>query len=243
LRISASTLVTANVTYYALWKEDAQQPTQYTVTFDANGGSVSPGSKAVAADSAVGDLPVPARSGYTFNGWFTAPSGGEQVSADTVVNADVIYYALWVSDGGGSGTGAGGGGSWTGAGGGVSWTGGVGSDATLAVAPQPKPEKSEAKPNAPKKLATPQTKVGKKQIKITWKKSATKGVSGYEVQYRLVGKKWTTKKIGAKATSITIKKLKPGKRYEVRVRALKKSGGKTAYGAWSKIKKSGKVKR
>jgi uncharacterized repeat protein (TIGR02543 family) len=103
--------------------------------------------------------------------------------------------------------------------------------------------KSAAKPAAPKKLAAPTAKVGKKQIKITWKKSATKGISGYEVQYRVVGKKWATKKIGAKATSLTIKKLKPGKRYEVRVRAIKKSGGKTAYGAWSKTMKSGKVKR
>jgi uncharacterized repeat protein (TIGR02543 family) len=99
------------------------------------------------------------------------------------------------------------------------------------------------KPAAPKKLAAPKAKVGKKQIKVTWKKSTTKGISGYEVQYRIVGKKWATKKLGAKATSLTIKKLKPGKRYEVRVRALTKSGGKTAYGAWSKTMKSGKVKR
>jgi hypothetical protein len=110
--------------------------------------------------------------------------------------------------------------------------------AAPTVQPAPK-----AAPAAPKKLAAPTAKVGKKQIKITWKKSATKGISGYEVQYRIVGKKWAMKKIGAKATSLTIKKLKPGKRYEVRVRALKKSGGKTAYGAWSKTIKSGKVKR
>jgi hypothetical protein len=52
-----------------------------------------------------------------------------------------------------------------------------------------------------------------------------------------------TKKIGAKATSLTIKKLKPGKKYEVRVRVYSKSGGKTLYSPWSKSAKSGKVKR
>jgi hypothetical protein len=111
------------------------------------------------------------------------------------------------------------------------------------VNPDPKPAKPDAKPAAPKKLAAPKAAAGKKQIKVTWKKSDAKDVSGYEVRYRIAGKKWVTKKIGAKTTSLTIKKLKPGKKYEVRVRALKKSGGKTAYGAWSKTIKSGKVKR
>jgi hypothetical protein len=58
-----------------------------------------------------------------------------------------------------------------------------------------------------------------------------------------IGKNWTMKKIGAKATSLTIKKLQPGKKYEVRVRTFKKSGNKTVYGPWSKTMKSGAVKR
>ncbi|MDR1293002.1 MAG: fibronectin type III domain-containing protein [Clostridiales Family XIII bacterium] len=113
-----------------------------------------------------------------------------------------------------------------------------------------KPSNTAAKPTtqpaAPKKLAAPKATAGKRQVKITWKKSTTKGISGYEVQYRIVGQKWAakaTKKIGAKATSITIKKLTPGKRYDLRVRALKKSGGKTSYGAWSNTTRSGTVKR
>jgi minor extracellular protease Epr len=104
------------------------------------------------------------------------------------------------------------------------------------------PDNKTVKSDVPKKLAAPTAKAGKKQIKVTWKKSATKDISGYEVQYRIVGKKWVTKKLGAKATSFTIKKLKPGKKYELRVRAIKTSGGKTAYGPWSKIIKSDKVK-
>jgi hypothetical protein len=120
----------------------------------------------------------------------------------------------------------------------------VNPDTTPDIKPDTTPNiKSDVKAAAPKKLAAPKAKVGKKQIKITWEKSSTKGISGYQVQYRIVGKKWTTKKAGAKAKSLTIKKLKFGKKYEVRVRAYKKSGGKTVYGPWSKTVKSGKVKR
>ncbi|MBR3133250.1 MAG: InlB B-repeat-containing protein, partial [Clostridia bacterium] len=41
----------------------------YTVTFDANGGTVSQASKSVTYDSSYGSLPTPTRVGYTFQGW------------------------------------------------------------------------------------------------------------------------------------------------------------------------------
>ena len=40
-------------------------------------------------------MPTPTRSGYTFKGWFTAESGGTEVTTDTVFNADKIIYAQW----------------------------------------------------------------------------------------------------------------------------------------------------
>lgn len=43
--------------------------TYYTVTFDANGGSVDIDSKEVIENSAYGTLPTPTREGYTFMGW------------------------------------------------------------------------------------------------------------------------------------------------------------------------------
>ena len=46
-----------------------------------------------------------------------------------------------------------------------------------------------------------------------------------------------------KTTSKTFKKLKRGKRYYVKVRAYKKINGKKVYGAYSKVKKSAKIKR
>ncbi len=54
----------------------------YTLSFDANGGTVDPVTKTVTYDAAVGELPVPVYAGHTFNGWYTAD--GTLVTADTV---------------------------------------------------------------------------------------------------------------------------------------------------------------
>ena len=71
--------------------------TDYTVTFNANGGTVSTATRTVVNGAAVGELPtVTAPAGWTFLGWFTAADGGEAVTADTVVTGDVTYYAHWV---------------------------------------------------------------------------------------------------------------------------------------------------
>lgn len=44
-------------------------PESYTLTLDANGGSVSTSTTTVTYDSTYGNLPTPERTGYTFNGW------------------------------------------------------------------------------------------------------------------------------------------------------------------------------
>lgn len=65
------------------------------VTFAANGGSVNEASRIVDANNAIGTLPTPTRTGYTFAGWWTAASGGTQISASTTVTDNVTYYAQW----------------------------------------------------------------------------------------------------------------------------------------------------
>ena len=78
----------------------------YTVTFNPNDGTVSETSRLVAPGAAVGTLPTPTRSGsYSFDGWYTAASGGIQISAGTTVSANVTYYAHWTYTGGGGGGG------------------------------------------------------------------------------------------------------------------------------------------
>jgi uncharacterized repeat protein (TIGR02543 family) len=81
--------VTGDVTYTAQWEQIV-----YKVTFDPTGGSaVEP--REVVGGAALGGLPVSARAGYDFAGWFTSAEGGTAVTAATVVTDDVTYFAHW----------------------------------------------------------------------------------------------------------------------------------------------------
>ncbi len=81
-------------TLYAKWT-----PLNVTVNFDSNSGNdVPPSSKYVTFDTIYGELPKPAKTGYIFNGWFTAQSGGAFISADSPVVSSIEHtlYAQWV---------------------------------------------------------------------------------------------------------------------------------------------------
>lgn len=67
------------------------------VLFDANGGKVSVKDKKVTVNEAYGELPVPTKKGYTFDGWFTKKTNGEKVDSTTIVtnNKRHILYASW----------------------------------------------------------------------------------------------------------------------------------------------------
>ncbi len=102
----------------------------------------------------------------------------------------------------------------------------------------------------PKKASLVKSKLkpAKKSLKVGWKKDAK--ADGYQIQcclkknFKSGVKKVTVKK--AKTTSATIKKLKKGKKYYVRVRAYKKvkvnGKTKTLNGAWSKVIQSKAIK-
>ncbi len=90
-KITASTTVTKDVTYYAQWTALPK----YTVTFNANGGTCATASRQVAQGEAIGELPAATREGWDLVGWFTAKTGGSQVTAATVVTKAVTYYARW----------------------------------------------------------------------------------------------------------------------------------------------------
>lgn len=94
--INTSTVTNSNAhTLYAHWTAN-----QYTVTLNANGGSVSTSTITVTYDSTYGTLPKPSRSNYDFLGWYTATSGGTQVKSSTVVKitANQTLYAHWTSN-------------------------------------------------------------------------------------------------------------------------------------------------
>lgn len=88
----ANLTTTGNVDRYAQWT-----PNIYTVYFNGNGGTASYGSKNVAYDSKYGSLPTATRTGFRFDGWFTAASGGSQVTSATQFKSlgNVNLYAHW----------------------------------------------------------------------------------------------------------------------------------------------------
>ena len=80
--------------------EPDPEPTTYTVTFDANGGTLD-GSATVEVEEGekITGAPTASRDGYTFDGWFTAATGGDEVSLSTyTVTEDVTLYAQYTED-------------------------------------------------------------------------------------------------------------------------------------------------
>jgi uncharacterized repeat protein (TIGR02543 family) len=197
----------------------------FTVTFDSQGGSAVAAIK-VDQGAAIGALPVPTRDGYTFDGWFTAASGGTKIDATQVVTADLTLYAQWTKNAEVKDADANSGGD----------NDNAGLD-PVAVAKY-----------APKKMAVAKAAVGEGTITVKWAAaSAAQKVTKYQVRYRAKGtSKWKVVNVSAKKKSVSLKGLKKGKRYEVQLRALRvvKSGADkgTYYGTWSKTKLTAKVK-
>ena len=98
-KVNSSTKIYGNTTIYAGWKQNSSGEsttiTTYTLTYNANGGSVSPTSKKLEKGSVYGSLPTPTRSGYTFLGWYTSSSGGTKVSSDVKIYDNTTIYAHW----------------------------------------------------------------------------------------------------------------------------------------------------
>ncbi len=89
-----------NVSLYAHWVAN-----QYTVTFDKRSGSGGSGNTPVTYDSNMPNISVPTRTGYTFQGYFDAVSGGTKyynangTSARTWNKAsNATLYAQWTAN-------------------------------------------------------------------------------------------------------------------------------------------------
>ena len=85
-QITEGTVVnlTADQTLYAHWKEGT-----YVVTFNPNGGTVTPTSKTYTGYTTYGSLPVPVKSGYAFGGWYRRYKGeDDRIEA----NKEILFY-------------------------------------------------------------------------------------------------------------------------------------------------------
>ena len=89
--------VTADTSLYLKWAANT-----YRITIDLNGGNDGPLLIEVTYGQPVPDTVLPARPGYTFNGFFDAPTGGTKYYNDDATSArvwdkaeDGILYAQW----------------------------------------------------------------------------------------------------------------------------------------------------
>ena len=94
-----------SATLYAKWTGNT-----YTVTFDAEGGSVTPSTQDKQFSSTYGkasdgvsdqSLPIPTKTGYTFDGWWTGDNGTDTEVTDTTTMftaSNHTLYAKWVAN-------------------------------------------------------------------------------------------------------------------------------------------------
>ena len=90
--ITADTEValTVDQTLYAHWTGN-----EYTVTFDADGGTVSPATKTVTYGQAYGELPTPTYSEHTFGGWFDADNNPITAITEVTIADNHTLTAVW----------------------------------------------------------------------------------------------------------------------------------------------------
>ncbi|MCR5426491.1 MAG: InlB B-repeat-containing protein [Lachnospiraceae bacterium] len=83
-------------TLYAKWT--AIPPTNYTVTFDANGHGTAPAAQTVASGSKVAEPAALTADGFTFGGWYKEAACENAYDFDTAVTADITLYAKWTEN-------------------------------------------------------------------------------------------------------------------------------------------------
>ena len=89
-KVDTTKVYTGNATLYAQWTK-----IEYQVTFNAQGGSLEGSTTVTTTDRQLSSLPAATWEGYTFNGWFDAPTGGNKVDTAKVYTGNTVLYAQW----------------------------------------------------------------------------------------------------------------------------------------------------
>ncbi len=82
-----------SLTYHTLYLN--MLVNKYRIIYDPNGGELETTSYAIDAGDPLGELPVPTKGVYTFDGWYTGLTDGIRVDETVVPTASVTYYARW----------------------------------------------------------------------------------------------------------------------------------------------------
>lgn len=77
-----------NFTLTAQWKK------QYTLTFDANGGTVSETSRTITEGNQIGILPTPNKDGYRFYGWYGISDGTDWQTSYLILGSSIMKQDL-----------------------------------------------------------------------------------------------------------------------------------------------------
>jgi hypothetical protein len=96
----------------------------------------------------------------------------------------------------------------------------------------------------PKAIKFKSVKAGKNALTIKWTKApGAAKITKYQVRWKVHGTKtWSAPKaVASGKASLSVKKLKKGKRYDVQIRVYKTVSKANYYSAWSKAKLSAKV--
>lgn len=93
-QVTSDTIVNRIGTHnlYAHWDHK-----HVNVAFNVNGGSSTHEKKLVECEAPYGELPVPERYGYDFDGWYSAKTGGFPIKEDSIVQEITSHtlYAHW----------------------------------------------------------------------------------------------------------------------------------------------------
>ena len=93
--VGASYTVSGDVTLYAQWTANS-----LTITYDSQSGSLIDNGTTTSGGSIAASPGVPTRTGYTFNGWFAASSGGSVISFPYThgQTANFTLFAQWTAN-------------------------------------------------------------------------------------------------------------------------------------------------
>ena len=183
------------------------------VSYDENQGAASAGGEFTAGDFCL--LTATAKEGFAFDGWYI---DGKKVSSNAsyrfAVKSNVNVEAKFINKNSGSS---------------------VSTSNTTETKPNQTQNNSTT---STQKLSIKKLASKRKALVVYWNKIAN--VSGYQIQVATDKKFKKNKKTitvaKQNASKKTVKKLKPKKKYFVRVRAYKIVDGKKVFGKWSKIK-------
>ena len=83
---------------YQNYTTECSTPTEFTVSFDANGHGTAPNAQIVASgQQATEPTPAPTATGYTFGGWYKESACTNKFDFNTAITERITLYAKWTA--------------------------------------------------------------------------------------------------------------------------------------------------